>query len=99
MPEDAPKPGPSAAERRMLREVASKQHRLGRGNDRFSWSSITVLGVIGWSVTVPTLVGVAIGIWIDRHFPSRFSWSLMLLLGGLLFGCVQAWMRVKGDQR
>ena len=82
------------AEERIARQVASKQKRLEHGSNQWRWSSIAVLGVIGWSVTVPALLGVALGIWIDRHWPSRFSWSLMLLLGGLLFGCVQAWLRV-----
>ena len=88
----------SPAEERMAREVAAKQKRLNRGGNQWTWSSIAVLGVVGWSVTVPALAGVALGIWIDHRWPSRFSWSLMLLLGGLLFGCVQAWLRVKGDQ-
>lgn len=99
------KSGP--AQERMLREVASKQQRLERGGNRWAWTSIAVLGVIGWSVTVPALLGVALGLWIDRHYPSRFSWSLMLMLGGLMFGCIQAWFKVrepkapdpKGDRR
>lgn len=82
----------------MIREVTAKEKRVAHGNNRWTWSSIAVLGVIGWSVTVPTLIGVALGVWIDNRWPSRFSWSLMLLLGGLLLGCVHAWMRVKGDQ-
>ena len=89
---------PESANRRMLREVGSKQRRMEAGGKQWAWNSITVLGVVGWSVTIPTLVGAAIGIWIDHHWPSRFSWSLMLLLGGLLFGCVQAWQRIKGDR-
>lgn len=98
MPEISSGSGHSPSEKRMLHEVSSKQERLARGNDRWSWSSIAVLGVIGWSVAVPTLAGVALGIWIDHRWPSRFSWSLMLLLGGLLLGCAHAWLRVKGDQ-
>ena len=86
---------PSA--KRLMREVASKQRSVERGHEKWSWSSITVLGVIGWSVTLPTLLGLALGLWIDRHWPSRFPWSLALLAAGLVFGCVAAWSRVKGD--
>jgi ATP synthase protein I len=82
----------------MILEVASKQKRLERRNHHWSWSSIAVLGVIGWSVTVPTLAGVALGIWIDQRWPSRFSWSLMLMVTGLVLGCIHAWLRVKDDQ-
>ena len=47
--------------------------------------------MIGWSVTIPTLIGVALGIWIDRHEPSKYSWTLMLMLIGLVIGCLNAW--------
>ncbi|MGD1095010.1 MAG: AtpZ/AtpI family protein [Bryobacteraceae bacterium] len=91
---------PNSAEK-MIREVAAKQDRMVRARKRKNgiWGSISILGVVGWSVCVPTLVGVAVGVWIDRHWPSRFSWALMLLIGGLILGCVNAWFRIKEDQR
>lgn len=89
----------SPSAQRMLDQVAAKQARMIRARQHSSnhWNAITVLGTVGWSVTVPTLVGAAAGIWIDHHWPSRFSWSLMLLIGGLLIGCAHAWVRVKGE--
>ena len=97
-PEPSPRLSPSAE--RMIREVASKQERMMRARDQKDsiWSSIAILGVVGWSVSVPTLIGAAVGLWIDHHWPSPFSWTLMLLLGGLGLGCAHAWLRVKGDQ-
>jgi ATP synthase protein I len=90
----------SPAAERMIHDVGSKQDRMVRARGRKSGilSSIAILGVVGWSVAVPTLAGVALGLWVDHRWPSRFSWTLMLLVGGLVFGCVSAWMRVKGDQ-
>jgi ATP synthase protein I len=84
----------------MIREVGAKQDRMARARGRKNgiFSSIAILGVVGWSVAVPTLIGVALGLWIDHHWPSRFSWTLMLLVGGLVLGCLSAWLRVKGDQ-
>jgi len=93
MPDRTSKPATQAE--RMMREVEAKRRRGER--HEWSWSSIDILGVVGWSVTVPTLLGIAAGIWIDRHYPSRFSWTLMLLLGGLMLGCFHAWMRLKGN--
>lgn len=29
-----------------------------------------MFGIIGWAVAIPTLIGVAVGIWLDRHYPS-----------------------------
>ena len=99
MPEREPPLSPSAA--RMIREVGARQARMARGRagKNSLLSSIPILGVVGWSVTLPTLLGVAAGVWLDHRWPGRFSWTLMLLIGGLLFGCVNAWLRIGGDRR
>jgi ATP synthase protein I len=55
------------------------------------WFGLGMSGLIGWSVTIPTLIGAALGIWVDQHYPSKYSWTLMLLLGGLMIGCLNAW--------
>jgi ATP synthase protein I len=48
-------------------------------------------GLIGWSVALPTLAGAILGIWLDQRHPQKFSWTLTLLLAGLLLGCFNAW--------
>jgi ATP synthase protein I len=50
-----------------------------------------MFGLVGWSVAVPALIGVAVGLWIDARWPSRFSWTLMLLVLGMALGCLNAW--------
>ena len=50
-----------------------------------------MMGLIGWSVVVPTLLGAAAGIWIDRHYAGKMSWTLALLVAGLVLGCFNAW--------
>jgi ATP synthase protein I len=56
-----------------------------------------MFGLVGWSIAVPTLLGVACGIWIDRTWPSRFSCTLMCLFGGVVIGCAIAWYWVKRE--
>ena len=97
---EAPDKLPRGAER-MLREVGEKQRRIEKaraGGDTF-WSSLSVLGVVGWSVTLPTLAGVVVGVWLDRRFPTRFSWALTLLFAGLITGCVNAWLHIGGGRK
>jgi len=93
-----PKLPPSAE--RMIRQVESRQASALRARSQKNdlWGSLAILGLVGWSVAVPTLVGVALGAWIDHRWPSRFSWTLMLLIGGLVLGCTNAWLRIRRDQ-
>jgi len=48
-------------------------------------------GIVGWSIAVPTLLGVAAGVWLDRRWSGEMSWTLTLLAVGLLIGCLTAW--------
>jgi ATP synthase protein I len=62
-----------------------------RGKKPSLYFGLGMFGLIGWSVAIPTVLGIALGIWIDNTWPSRFSWTLMLLVLGVLLGCVNAW--------
>jgi ATP synthase protein I len=64
-----------------------------------AWFGLGMFGIIGWSVVIPALLGVAVGIWIDRNFPSRFSWTLMLLLLGIILGSLNAWHWVSQERK
>jgi ATP synthase protein I len=55
------------------------------------WFGLGMMGLIGWSVAVPTLLGAAIGVWLDKHHPGEHPWTLALLVVGLAAGCVNAW--------
>ena len=55
------------------------------------WFGLGMMGLIGWSVTVPTLLGAGLGIWLDERDPSGRSWTLALLTLGLVIGCLNAW--------
>jgi ATP synthase protein I len=92
---------PETPSDRMIREVSAKRDRMlrARTEDKSFWSSVQVLGMVGWSVTLPTLLGIALGIFIDRRWPGRFSWTLMLLFAGLVFGCANAWLHLRGNHK
>jgi len=55
------------------------------------WLGLGMMGLIGWSVVVPTLIGAAMGHWVDKHHPGTHSWTLALLVAGLIAGCFNAW--------
>ncbi len=62
------------------------------------WFGLGKMGAIGWSIAVPTLIGVAIGIWMDKRLPGRISWTLTFLFVGLISGCINAWYFIKKEQ-
>jgi len=84
------------------REVKRKEERKIRARseqERGVWFGLGMFGIVGWSVAVPTLIFLSIGIWIDGTWPSQFSWTLMLLVIGVIIGCWNAWYWVNRQGR
>jgi len=78
---------------------AARKLRAQRHVTRTVWFGLGMMGLIGWSVAIPTLLGAALGLWLDKRHPGTHSWTLMLLVIGLIVGCVNAWHWVnKEDQ-
>jgi len=63
------------------------------------WFGLGMFGVVGWSVSLFTLAGIALGVWIDRTWPSQYSWTLMFLIIGVILGCLNAWFWLKREGR
>jgi len=74
-------------------EVEKKATRKmkARNNPTEVWFGLGMMGLIGWSVVIPSLMGAAFGAWLDRQFPAKLSFSLVFLVAGLLLGCLNAW--------
>ena len=86
----------------LIEQIEGKEARKLRARDaqeHASWFWLGMFGLVGWSVAIPSVVGVAVGIWIDMTWPSRFSWTLMLLFGGVVLGCLNAWYWVTQESR
>lgn len=93
---------PATSRTLLSRQIGVKEKRMLKaklGKKRSIWLGLGMLGLIGWSVAVPTLLGIALGVWIDSHWPSRYSWTLMLLFVGLVIGCLNAWHWIAGEYR
>jgi len=70
---------------------AVRKLKAGRNATPGVWFGLGMMGLIGWSVVVPTLLGAALGLWLDEHHPGTHSWTLALLVAGLVVGCWNAW--------
>lgn len=76
---------------RQVGAKAARKLKAQRNATPGVWSGLGLMGVIGWSVVVPTLLGAALGLWLDRRYPGGRSWTLALLVAGLALGCLNAW--------
>ncbi len=98
----ADKPDRQARGTKFIHQVRAKESRKLDTRHRATrsvWSGLGMMGLVGWSVAVPTLLGAALGIWLDKHYPRVHSWTLMLLIIGLVIGCLNAWHWVAREGR
>jgi ATP synthase protein I len=105
---DKPTEKDSRNEPTLVRQVGTKAERklkAQRNVNRTVWLGLGMMGLIGWSVAIPTLLGAALGLWLDKQYPVSFSWTLTLLIIGLFVGCLNAWhwvsrehQEIKGEQ-
>jgi ATP synthase protein I len=63
------------------------------------WFGLGMMGLVGWSVVVPTLLGALIGLWLDNRSRGKHIWTLSLLVVGLVAGCFNAWHWIVKEDR
>ena len=71
------------SEQRQLKALTRKRRSVFAGFGLF--------GIVGWSIVVPTLGGVALGRWLDQRYPTTFSFTITLLITGISIGCLGAY--------
>jgi len=89
-------------ETNLASEVGAKAARKLRARRKAKpviWSGFGMMGLIGWSVVVPTLLGAALGTWLDEYHPGAHAWTLALLMAGLALGCINAWHWVASEDK
>lgn len=96
-PKNSPKHDPTLAER--VGAKATLKLRTKQNATPGVWHGLGMMGLIGWSVVVPTLLGVALGLWLDKHHRATHSWTLALLVAGLSLGCLNAWFWVAKEEK
>ncbi|OHB25649.1 MAG: hypothetical protein A2X84_05330 [Desulfuromonadaceae bacterium GWC2_58_13] len=74
-----------------------KLHSQKQGEQK-TWFGLGMFGLVGWSVAIPTLACIALGIWLDRTVTGRYSWTLLMLGVGIALGCFNAWFWI-GKER
>ena len=93
---------PMNKDRKFPEEIGARERRKLRARDKRSdevWFGLGMFGMVGWAVAIPTVMGIFLGIWIDIKWPGTYSWTLMLLLIGLIAGCMNAWFWINRQRR
>ena len=91
---DKPTRDPSKNDPTFAEQVGAnvtRKLKARRNSSQGVWFGLGMMGLIGWSVVVPTLLGAALGSWLDKQHPGQHSWTLALLVAGLCVGCLNAW--------
>jgi ATP synthase protein I len=90
----------SSATQSFSRAVGAQEQRKLQARQRHAhvWSGLGMLGVIGWSVCLPTMLGAWLGQWLDKRQPGTHAWTLALLVAGLCLGCANAWHWITKEQ-
>ena len=86
-----PPPAPEEDRDRLVRGVRRTRTRRALGGVPGIARYLAQIGVLGWMMVVPTLVGVLIGHWLDRRLASGVFWSASLLFLGAALGGWSVW--------
>ncbi len=87
------RPPPNHLPAQVAHKAARKLRARAAGRPGL-WFGLGLVGIIGWSVALPAVLGALLGLWLDHAHPGRYSWTLSLLLAGLALGCIAAWQWV-----
>jgi len=80
-----------------VNEKARRKFKAQQEGKQSPWFGLGMFGLIGWSIVLPTIMGIALGSWIDGAWPSRVSWKLTLLFLGVATGCANAWYWIQKE--
>jgi ATP synthase protein I len=98
MNKDTPSTPTSASSDQIKAKAKHKQRTRGFVSSG-TWLDLHIMGLMIWSMAVPTLLGAAIGLRLDKRHPGIPLWTWVLLVAGLIFGCVNAWQWVIKEEK
>lgn len=78
------------------RQLVKKADKMQHKENRQVVYRAALLSVYGWQLAIPVLLGIVLGILLDKTFPiAHFSWILNFILLGFVVGFYNAsqWMK------
>ncbi|MFQ3566699.1 MAG: AtpZ/AtpI family protein [Aggregatilineales bacterium] len=86
-------------QRQLVEDIARKERRKLRHRRHGGgiWFGLGTFGIVGWSIALPTLIGIAVALWANSIRPG--TWTLGFFFLGLAIGLFNAWQWVAKEQR
>lgn len=78
-------------------EIRRQAERAQAGRHLTFWQGLSLVGAVGWMVSLPAVLGALLGRWLDARFASSIFWTLSLLVLGLAVGCASAWRHARRE--
>ena len=63
------------------------------------WSWMGTFGLVGWTVAVPALLGIALGVFVDNRVESSISFTITFLVAGTAVGLWMVWFWVRRESQ
>lgn len=80
-----------------IRVREERSERWKQEGERSLWQNLSMVGALGWLIVVPTLLGVALGRWLDGLFETGITFTGALIFLGISFGSYLAWQRIRKE--
>jgi len=83
--------------RRVRRERERKEAYRRRGEPSV-WSVVGTMGMVGWGVVLPPVLGGFLGRYLDGRWGTRPHLTGLFLVVGLALGCWNTWRMVNRER-
>lgn len=83
-------------------KIAKKEKqklKARKAGEQSVWFGLGMFGLVGWSIAIPTVLGIFLGIWLDKRWHDRISWTLTFLFIGIIIGCLNAWYWLSKERK
>lgn len=88
---ERPEPKPSERLAEAARKAAARNRELYRDPEPSLGKRLGQIGVLGWTIVVPALLGLFAGRWLDKTMHSGVFFSAPLVMLGAALGLWLAW--------
>ncbi len=73
------------------RRAADRAEEARRRGEPLLGGRLAQIGVLGWTIVVPTLRGALVGRWLDRRFGTGVFFAAPMIMIGAALGLRSAW--------